>query len=157
MISRTSVETLRLVKLLCNSSNIRLVVDQDVDENRPLPNVDRDLLHRTKEDPQKAHQIQTLSNRRIGVDSGLIVHGYVARIEVGLDLAEARGPRISKGNVGLAVDVEMLVPWMLPWHDRMSLVREVGLDGVRCDVKLDRRLNTCKPPNIKTCSATLRC
>ena len=52
------------------------------------------------------------------------------RIEVGLDLAEASGPLVGEGDFGLAVDVEMLVPRVLPRYNRMSLVREVGLDGM---------------------------
>ena len=138
------VVALSLVQLLRDRTNIRLVVVQDVNKDRLLPNVGRDLVERTHEDPQEAHQIQTLQERRVRVDAGLVVHRDVARIEVGLELAEARGPLVGEGDVGPAgLDVEMLVPRMLPRHDRVSLVREVGLDRVRCDVELDRRLDAC--------------
>ena len=58
------------------------------------------------------------------------MHCYVVRIKEGLDDAKGGGPLISEGDLGLAVDVEMLIPRMLPRYDRMPWVREVGLDVV---------------------------
>ncbi len=97
MILSASVVTLSHVQLLRYRANIRLVVDQDVKEDSLLtllPNVELEFVHRAQDDPQKAHQIHTLQKRRIRVNGGLVVHHHVARIEEGLALVEARGPRV---------------------------------------------------------------
>ena len=59
------------------------------------------LAHeRPEKDPEEAHEVEAVPERRVGVEGGAVVPADVGRAEEGPELAERRLPLVGEGEVG---------------------------------------------------------
>ena len=111
-----------------------LVVGHDVDEHGLLVHVLGDQGERPEKDPEEAHEVEAVPERRVGVEGGAVVPADVGRAEEGPELAERRLPLVSEGDVGGRVAEVVLVLVMAVGHDLVLL--KVLAEVLRLDVEV---------------------